>query len=180
MNNQSEFDEYHRESWSQTAKNPKAWLCYAENLKHAADVLRDNCWPRQKKSNDLIAAWNDHSYGPVYMLISGLAVETLIKGIIISVNYNLVEKDKLSKELTVHDLVKLFRKTGLIECKGYKDLLSRLQNYVENFGRYPVTKLKQDMAKKTNTRFCRVDLDKVDRLWNRLLGKIQQYITEDE
>jgi hypothetical protein len=182
MNNQSKFDKdkFHRQSWSQIAKDPKAWLCYAENLKHAADVLRDNCWPRQRKSDDLIAARNDLFYGPVYMLLSGLAIETLIKGIMVAIDPHLIEQQKQNAKITGHKLVELFRETEITECKNDTDLLSRLQNYVENFGRYPVTILKQNMAKRANTRFCIVDLDKVDRLWKRLLGKIQQYTTEDE
>ncbi len=169
MNSESEYEEFYRQCWPKTAKNPEAWLCYAERLKHAADVLRDNCWPRNRAYNVHDAAVGDHCYGPVYMLISGFAMEGLIKGIMIAVNPNLVEQQRLSKKMLGHDLIELFKGTRIRGHKNDTDLLLRLQNYIENFGRYPVTKLKQDMAKRGRTHFCSVDFGKVDRFWGRLL-----------
>jgi hypothetical protein len=170
LENKLEDDEhFYRQSWLQTARTPEAWLCSAERLKHAADVLRENCWPRNRTDHNHDAAFSDHCYGPVYMLISGLAIESVIKGIIIATNPNLVEEQKMNGEILGHDLVQLFQKTGILKCNSDNDLLLRLQNYVENFGRYPVTRYKHDMAQKASTRFCSVDFGKVDRFWKRLL-----------
>ena len=174
-----EFEKYHRQSFSSLAKDPESWLFMAKNLKNAADALRNSCWPKERCFRDLDAATSDFLTGPVYMLLAGLAVETLIKGIIVGSHRELVEEQKLSTELTHHNLPRLYKKAGLIENALQNNLLLRLQNYVENFGRYPVTKTKQEMEKMTQTQFCGdTDFISVDRLWDFLCKKIQNYIED--
>jgi len=179
MKNKLEYENFCRQCWRKYAKDPDAWFCSAEALKSAADILRNNGWPRNRSYHNLNAAGSDACYGPVYMLISGLAIETLIKGIMIAENENdddnnLVEQQRLAKEITKHHLVELFQKTHIRKHKSDNDLLLRVQNYIETFGRYPVTKYKHDMAKRAHTHFCNIDFGKVDRFWNRLLAHYRQ------
>jgi len=183
LSNQEHKDliEYHQGSWTQLAKDPESWLRKAEALKNAADAARVSFWPKKRKHHDTKAAVADFFQGPVYMLLAGLAVETLIKGIIVAKNPEFVGKQWLSKKLTHHNLQELYRTASLREDNSRNDLLLRLQNYVENFGRYPVTKTKQDMEKMVRTRFAgQTDPDTVDRLWSFLFDKIQPYIQTDE
>jgi len=171
LSNQEDKDsiEYYQETWTQLAKDPNSWLRKAEALKYAADAVRGSV--------------ADLFRGPVYMLLAGLAVETLIKGIIVAKNPKFVEveKEQLSSGLTTHNLQKLYRTAGLRENNSLNDLLLRLQSYVENFGRYPVTKSRQDMKKMIQTRIAgQTDPDRVDRLWSFLVDRIQPYIETDE
>lgn len=179
ISDMQEFEKYHKQSFSSLAKDPESWLNSAQNLKNAADVLRNSCWPKKRRFHDLKAAKSDFLMGPVYMLLAGLAVETLIKGIIVGIEPKLVEEQKLSPELTRHDLLKLYKRAGLIENALQNNLLLRLQNYVQNFGRYPVTRTKQTMEKKAQTRFSgETDFRSIDRLWDFLYKEIQKYIKE--
>lgn len=169
--------EYHQGSWTQLAKDPESWLRKAEALKNAADSARAALWPKNRKHNDTKAALADFFQGPVYMLLAGLAVETLIKGIIVAKKPKAVEKQRLSKKLTHRNLQKLYRTASLRENNSRNDLFLRLQNYVENFGRYPVTRTKQDMKKMLHTRFAsQTDPDKIERLWKFLVQEIQSHI----
>ena len=60
-------------------KNPGTWWLSSLRLKEAADVLRDTCWPKDRKPYDSDAAAADFTLGPVYMLLMGMAVEAALK-----------------------------------------------------------------------------------------------------
>ncbi len=176
-----ELKKYHTKSWRSLATDPESWLISATNLKTAADAILKSLWPQKREHHDTRSAVADFYFGPVYMLLAGLAVETLIKGIIAGKNPEYIQRQKLSKELTHHNLIDLYRTAGLRENKSRNNLLLRLQNYVENFGRYPVTKTKQDMQKMIDTRFAgQTDPVRINRLWENLLTKIQAYIKSEE
>ena len=178
--NYDKFAKFHRQSW-QNYTNPDCWMAKAETLYEAANAFREKYWPIQRKEKDAEAGCSDFQRGPVYMLLAGLAIETLIKGIMVGKNPNLVEPQKLSQELTHHNLLELYRAAGMRESNSRNNLLLRLQNYVEIFGRYPVTKTKKEMEKMSNTRFAgQTDPERVDRLWNYLVSKIQAYIQKVE
>lgn len=176
----AKLEKYYRGRWELWAKDPQVWYQNAESLKTATVALRKVLWPKDRKRFRTKAAVADLLYGPVYMLLAGLSIETLLKGIIIAKNPEFVGQQKLSKELTHHKLIELYKKTGLVKSKYANNLLSRLQNYVENFGRYPVTRTKHDMQKLTSARFAgQTDPDRIDRLWNLLAKKIRFYIQEN-
>ena len=178
--NNGEFAKFHRQSWKNYT-HPHFWFIKAEALYDAANAVRNAFWPKICGRYDLDAASSDLYRGPVYMLLAGLAIETLIKGIMVGQNPKLVEPQKLSQELTHHRLLELYRAAGMRSYGPWNDLLSRLQNYVEIFGRYPVPKTKKDMEKMSNTRFAgQTDPGKVDRLWKYLVPKIQAYIQDVE
>ena len=50
-----EFEKYHKQSWKGYAINPEFWLRSAKNLKNAADVLRNSCWPKKRCFRALVA-----------------------------------------------------------------------------------------------------------------------------
>lgn len=173
-----DLENYYKGNWYSLAKDGQVWYQSAESLKSCADGLQKYLWPKDRRRFGTKAAAADFIYGPVYMLLAGLAIETLIKGIIISQKPELVEHQKLSKELTRHDLIDLYQMAGLRVNTRRNNLLLRLQNYVENFGRYPVTKTKQDMEKLVQTRFAgQTDPDRIERLWSFLLREFHSQIS---
>jgi len=178
MKKRQEYEKYHRDSWHSLSIDAETWLMSAEHLKTAADALhKSSLWPARGELYDQKSAVADVHYGPVYMLLAGLAIETLIKGIIIAKHPDFVKQQKLSGELTNHNLIDLYQTAGLMKSNDHYNLLLRLQNYVVIFGRYPVTKTKQDMQKLTDTRFAgQTDPNRIDRLWNFLVKRIQPYI----
>lgn len=109
------------------------------------------------------------------MLLAGLSVEVYLKGILVKKNHSLVGQQKLSKELTVHNLNQLYRKAGLSKIKiaYHNELLERLTCYVEDFGKYPVTIKRNKMAKMKKVHFSsQTDFGRVDRLWNFLTKSV--------
>ena len=172
-----------RQTWDMYAKDPYFWHSRAKCLYEAAKAYRREHWPKVRQHHDTEAAVSDFYRGPVYMLLAGLAIEGILKALIVAKRPEVVLPQKLSPELTGHDLERLYRDAGLRESGTTIRLLHRLTNYVEVLGRYPVTKTKQSMGKMHSTYFSgggNTDFNNVDRLWERLEKKIRPYIETDE
>ena len=156
--------------WEQYA-HPYFWFERAQNLYDAANAIRRAFWPGQGTYLSLKAAESDFHKGPAYMLLVGLAVEVYLKGILVKKNPGFIKQQRLSNELIGHNLGALYRKAGLsrIKVAYHSELLERLTIYVEDFGKYPVTRNKNKMAKWLKIRFCsQTDFSRVDRLWDFL------------
>lgn len=174
-----EFEEFYKKSWEQYA-SPNFWFQKAQALYDAANAVRCAFWPKQRTPRDRKAAVSDFYKGPVYMLLAGLAVETVLKGILVGQNPHLVEKQKLSKKLLGHDIKELYRRAMFPKVQFKYELLERLENYVKTFGRYPVTITKQNMSKMGKTRFSsQTDFGSVDQLWNFLIKKIETFLEKE-
>ena len=80
------------------------------------------------------------------LLMYGLSIENLIKGLLISETPALLNGGKLDKFLLSHDLNKLADKLSTITLsKEDKLLLSQLSDAVPYYGRYPVPRRWQDI-----------------------------------
>jgi hypothetical protein len=78
--------------------------------------------------------------GGTYMMLSGLCVECLAKGLILSRDPTLVETGKIPGSIRSHDLAKLVAHAGMTDLDGKTDdLLRRLTQAVRWHGRYPVS-----------------------------------------
>jgi hypothetical protein len=130
---------------------PEYWYTYAQELADTAEEI-------YRKSKDQYIAYI-HYYGdgskkthrrpaisrPV-LLMYGLSLENLIKGLLISEEPTLLEGGKLSKHLLGHDLVKLAVrfKSLKLDAKEW-DLLALLSDVVPYHGRYPVPRNAEDV-----------------------------------
>jgi hypothetical protein len=162
-------------------KNPGTWWLSALRLREAADTLRNACWPKERKHNDLDAAGADFRLGPVYMLLVGMAVEAALKATLVAKQTDLVSAEGISKSLTNHHLVKLWNLAGLGRpgSRQRDSLLDRLENCVVVFGRYPVPKRPDGMNKMMNSSFeGQLHFDQVARLWADLEKHVRKTIPE--
>lgn len=84
---------------------------------------------------------------PIYLLLTGYAIENLIKGIIYSKTPSLLEEDdknlRLKKDLANHKLADLYIEAGLAANKNMidndiKELLDYLEEYITWKGRYNI------------------------------------------
>jgi hypothetical protein len=109
----------------------------------------------------------------VYMMLLGMAVENVLKAMLVAKNPALVESQKLATEFKTHDLLSLWERLGLRRCETYDRLLRRLRAFIDAFGRYPVTALKRDMDSMIGCTFHgRTDFTATDRLWRWLLKRL--------
>ena len=105
------------------------------------------------------------------MLLVGMAIEDALKAIIVAQNDGSIGEEAISKNIATHDLKKLWDRAGLrkAECREHDSLLDRLKNFVVTFGRYPVSKTKNNMKTMVGSSFHGdPDFDKVTRLWDFL------------
>lgn len=123
---------------------PEFWYTYAHELADTADSIF-------RKSKDQFVAYiyknADGSTAktsrplvsrPV-LLLYGLGLENILKGLLISENPNLLRGGKLSKHLQTHDLAKLSKRLTSIQFDSSElELLEFLSDIVPYHGRYPV------------------------------------------
>lgn len=131
---------------------PEEWFDYANELKNAAQTL----W--KSHSNTLIfyktesKSFSRKLYSRTYFFLLGVAIENLIKGILISENPLYIENGKLSPEIsTGHNLKKLSEKISSISFnENETKILEILSDVLPYWGKYPIPK---DFNKIKNEKF---------------------------
>jgi hypothetical protein len=124
---------------------PLLWLNRAERHLYSARII----YKEIKKLLSKKSARNDNfdqkyrSLSETYLFLIGIAMENLIKGLIIS-------KEPVIKDLTElkskygwndkHDLSSMIMKNFNFLDKDEKDTISRVEEYVKWAGKYPLTK----------------------------------------
>lgn len=134
---------------------PEYWYSYAHELADTADAI----YARSK--GEWVAYIHTHTDAPneVYsrplisrpvLLLYGLSLENLIKGLLISEDPQLLNGGKLSKHLLGHDLIKLAERLKSVQLDANeRDLLALLSDVVPYHGRYPVPRNAQDIKPET-------------------------------
>lgn len=125
------------EDFKRTGGTPLAWQIYSRELVCAANVLRGHREAIMEKGESV--RFEDHlasSHMPVLYLY-GLAVETMLKGLVIAQGLEATVGGKLNGKLKTHDLTKLWGDAKLPITDRQPDLLRRLEWCVRT-GRYPI------------------------------------------
>jgi hypothetical protein len=188
----TEFDEYWRKAGAGAAKNPSAWLSSADSLHRAAQLLwtqslEDLEALRHRLGNiqsslevaELLPPPNTVAPG---LMLSGLAIENLLKGLAVARDADLrsriaVTKHLLPPELTSHLSVKL-ASLALVELSpAERTLLERLATFIDWGGRYPVPKRPEKLAyiqgeSEPPTRWSSEDFPLVDQLFHKLRDEL--------
>src|SRR5262245_20262966 len=122
-------------SFQHGARQPTCWVLAADNMQNSAQLLWDayqETWRRMEQV--------DSSSGPVaiphaavphstlasaVLLLAGLCLENLIKGLRIKQDPTLVDEDRFEKSLMVHHLPRLFDDAGVPLDSGERAFLER-------------------------------------------------------
>ncbi|SDZ22097.1 hypothetical protein SAMN05444004_1089 [Jannaschia faecimaris] len=130
---------------------PELWYTYAYELADIADAVFRNskgqfvAYMHEDADGSITKARRPFVSRPV-LLLYGLSLENLIKGLLISENPKLMQGGKLSKYLQVHNLVKLSRRLKSIQLDGSElQILELLSDVVPYHGRYPVPRGAESM-----------------------------------
>ncbi len=143
--------------FQRTGQEPGIWLGEALQLKRAAElVLAElngvlSVYPHGR------ASYEDLSLFKAYMLLSGIAIENLVKGILVCRDPSIVGNDKVDKvkwkgSSHGHDLAELAKQTGIPFTLEEKGLFRRLSAFVVWGGRYPIPIKSSDMVQRTKYR----------------------------
>jgi hypothetical protein len=123
---------------------PDSWLSYAEELEEAAEAL----WADKESGLNLeIETQLDGSligkklsaHSRSYILLAGLALENILKGLIIAEDANLISSGKLDASLKRHNLLDLANRIDALELTDdEKQILQICQDAIPYWGRYPI------------------------------------------
>ena len=136
-----DFADYLSTNFQTIAKSPRPWKNTAESLKFAADLLHsklielDTRVQLNEKGDLLSEAW---SVSSIFMMLAGLSLENLIKGILISQDPSIVNGGKFNWGRKPHGLVSLFKQANVLVSSDEKMFLKRLEEFVAWVGRYPL------------------------------------------
>jgi hypothetical protein len=124
---------------------PDSWLNYAEELEEAAEAL----WADSGNSmrietgtqldGSLMLTKKPSAHLRSYILLAGLALENVLKGLIIANDAKLISSARLDKTLKSHKLLDLVKRIdGLVLSKDEKRIVQICQDAIPYWGRYPV------------------------------------------
>jgi hypothetical protein len=157
---------------------PTEWAAYADELKHAADLLH-------KQEGKGLIVWVDHTghsrskshVSRSYILLAGFALENVLKGLIVLANPQYVSSGKLDPKLRDHDLIKLSRQVeGLVLSPDEQRLCAIAREAIPYWGRYPVPKKAEELKEEQllTTGFHETFLG----LYHRLRDSLESGITK--
>ena len=137
------ISEFLQEQFNTRAESPAIWALSARRLKHSADLIFDayEIDLQQMARNASPLEFNNLEVAGAATLLFGLAVENLLKAIIITREPKTVEDGRLRDwPGNGHELILLAEKANIRLDAQQQDLLQRLVAFVEWAGRYPVPK----------------------------------------
>ncbi|MBC7556999.1 MAG: hypothetical protein H7195_08575 [Chryseobacterium sp.] len=121
---------------------PEEWFDYSTELKGAAEIL----W--KSNGNTLIGYYTEKEtytrklFSRVYFFLLGIAIENLIKGILISEYPQYLKDGKISSEISSgHNIKNLSGKiTSLSFDKNENEIFEILSELIPYWGKYPIPK----------------------------------------
>ena len=136
---------------SRAGNMPETWRSCAGDLLAAAAVLRENRESVTRGPEPAPDAWRTH---PSELMLSGMAIECLLKALWVKQGHNLVGDGKYVSITGAgdHDLVQLAGVLELTLSDLEKDVLRRLSHFIEYGGRYPVPKNAERLQLTTSPR----------------------------
>ena len=177
--------DYWLDTARRTAKNPGGWLYVAEMLKDGADKLLDahlratEEWQQafaESHPDELASTLAELQLGPfltpIYLMLCGLSLENLGKGIAIARDPALVEPDASGKVVSWGHLSRALltnHAIGFDEQEG--ELIDRLAMFVQWAGRYPVPRFARELSSRRIFELPG-DRDAIDALYQRLHAEL--------
>ncbi|MGH8494085.1 MAG: hypothetical protein ACRERR_13425 [Moraxellaceae bacterium] len=172
-------------------ENAWFWLRQARRLKLAANLISKefvNAWDesisnpeefsKQEQESGILSVALDSF--PVYVLLAGLAIENLAKGVLVAQDPKHFKK---GARLT-HDLLPYVEQSGISISPKQRDLLIEIEENVLWKGRYPVPKKPEDWQLRIGYRGVRQipgaiscnDLQEIEDIYKKLEALIVSLI----
>lgn len=132
-------DETWREQFEIVGQDPENWLDAALPLKQ----LAENGWTPGVEVDGVeseapLQSIGDLQLWPARLLLAGVAIELLAKGLLVARDPSLVQGGALAPHLTNHNLSQLLQKGEVVLDAMEEDLVKRLAVFIRWAGRYPI------------------------------------------
>lgn len=182
---------YREYDLTEGARNPGTWVADARQL-HAAGkhVLQGKMALNEPFRYDT-AKFLDADYAaklsdplfwatPVFMMLSGMALEVLAKAQIIATDPSVIEPGNppvLERSLKSHNLIRLWQRAAIPTDAAERQFLEKLTHYIRWAGRYPISTVASDMELRPESEAIGVirhpgDPEMIDRLYERALAVV--------
>lgn len=125
------------EEYKRSGEFPLIWQWTARDMICAANVLHHKREAVQERRAEAAPELRFHTTPAPVMLLYGLALEILLKGLLVAQGVSATSTGELNAKLKTHNLLHLWREAGLPVDGQSEDLLRRLHWSVET-GKYPV------------------------------------------
>ena len=137
-----------RSHFADLGRNPDSWLSSALMLKQVTDLIWwTPDWAGAESTEGPMQHVGDMTIWPVGLMLAGLALELLVKGLLIVNNPALVTAEKLDAQLTKHALARYLEEASIVLEEEEVALVKRLEEFITWAGRYPIpTKFMQRKA----------------------------------
>lgn len=178
------YNDYMKENFEQIAKIPGVWLSSAQKLKCSAEILNAELIQLGNRIKDKeIIDLSLMRISEVYILLAGLSLENLIKGILISQNPDIVKDDKLPFSGSGHEIIKYFKEANIDLDSDEEKFLNKAEEFILCFGRYPIYKAakKYDGRKEKDIPLIGIQTDAIifNKLYLRLSDMYEKPNHED-
>jgi hypothetical protein len=170
------YEHEHKTIFELMGQSPHKWLSSASQLKRAADLVAAELRKILSVYPGGQASYHDLVLFNSYMLLAGLSIENLTKGILIGRHPEAINSDRFDLKAMVssqggHDLVHLAKSVNIPYDATELSLLTRLAKFVVWAGRYPIhLKAKESVSPS----FATSDLDGIDKLFDRLVSLLEK------
>jgi hypothetical protein len=125
-----------KSAFENVGAEPHAWLIEAKQLKRAADLILPELKNIFAVSPHQRPRFEDAKLFNSYMLLAGLALENITKGILVGRNPGVVTSETFT--LKGHNLSQLAKQVTPTLSKHELDTLNKLTEFVKWAGRYPI------------------------------------------
>ncbi|MCC6345682.1 MAG: hypothetical protein IT388_00685 [Nitrospirales bacterium] len=123
-------------------RQPYRWLQKAESLRRTAEIIAGHVIDDFKKSRsgEKEDGRKPEIY-PVYLMIAGLALEVLLKGILVGRGEKIVDKGEFKGwSGGSHDLLRLIERVSIRIDEKERWFFERLSEHISWAGKYPIPK----------------------------------------
>jgi hypothetical protein len=180
INNKQRMDLH---EYNSKFRNAYYWLILANRHFYSSKILYEHLEPFINKDNIESEEENEHfiSLWQSYYLLMGLAFENMLKGLIISIEPDLVDDKEYEKKYNFslnHNLIAMFERNFRQLSISEKELIDRLQNYLVWMSKYPVPK-KSKLSENVRKRLNFSDNEYLTSLYNEIDRNLRNNIDKD-
>ncbi len=158
MTGTSNVEDFLRTRFEGRGREPLLWGANADLLKRSADIVYES-WEVSfeafrnmgdgSRLDELAWILRDIQLIAVYLMLSGMAVESLLKGIRVGRHPEMVQVGKkVGGKLGGHNLLQQFNNLEIYISEDEVLLINQLTEYIMWAGRYPVPNLPETLEKR--------------------------------
>ncbi|WP_173218117.1 hypothetical protein [Paenibacillus alba] len=168
------YNEHQRKNFKAIGQQHTIWLMNAKDLKNSADVLLERIHEvnRRISEHEPVDLIEDTGVFKVYMLLAGLSLENVIKGLIISRNPTIVTDEEVKFSGSGHKLIELFRLVNISLNNDEIKFLELIEEFIMWAGRYSLPKKSQYFQNRKSPNIPMIGIPRDSDMFNNLFSRI--------